>query len=175
MKKLLYLLGVTVILCGEMVFAIYSSTVEFDKDMDAKLRLPHTAIGKKDLRRFLPITVNSWRYEIPFLGDNDFESKALEFSKLLSDRQEIISELKRDNRYKIRVALFKLRRSKKQYSPLQTEKRSRVNSSKESIKRISGACFSKGQGAPKGRFQTGLPSPLPPIVVSQAHTLRRPF
>ena len=83
MKKLLYLLGVTVILCGEMVFAIYSSTVEFDKDMDAKLRLPHTAIGKKDLRRFLPITVNSWRYEIPFLGDNDFESKALEFSKLL--------------------------------------------------------------------------------------------
>ena len=33
---------------------------------------------------------------------------------------------------------FKLRRSKKQYSPLQTEKRSRVNSSKESIKRISG-------------------------------------
>lgn len=106
MKKLLYLLGVTVILCGEMVFAIYSSTVEFDKDMDAKLRLPHTAIGKKDLRRPLPITVNSWRYEIPFLGDNDFESKALEFSKLLSDRQEIISELKRDNRYKIRVVLY---------------------------------------------------------------------
>lgn len=70
---------------------------------------------------------------------------------------------------------LKLRRSKKQYIPLQTEKRSRVNSSKESIKRISGACFSKGQGAPKGRFQTGLPSPLPPIVVSQAHTLRRPL
>ena len=115
MKKLLYLLGVTVILCGEMVFAIYSSTVEFDKDMDAKLRLPHTAIGKKDLRRFLPITVNSWRYEIPFLGDNDFESKALEFSKLLSDRQEIISELKRDNRYKIRVALY-VRTGQKQFN-----------------------------------------------------------
>ena len=106
MKKLLYLLGVTVILCGEMVFAIYSSTMEFDKDMDAKLKLVHTTIGKKDLSRSLPISVNSWIYEIPFLGDNDFESKALEFSKLLSDRQEIISELKRDNRYKIRVALY---------------------------------------------------------------------
>ena len=106
MKKLLYLLGVTVILCGEMVFAIYSSTMEFDKDMDAKLKLVHTTIGKKDLSRSLPISVNSWIYEIPFRGDNDFESKALEFSKLLSDRQEIISELKRDNRYKIRVALY---------------------------------------------------------------------
>ena len=108
MEKLLYRIigGVTVILCGEMVFAIYSSTVEFDKDMDAKLKLVHTTIGKKDLSRSLPIAVNSWIYEIPFLGDNDFESKALEFSKLLSDRQEIISELKRDNRYKIRVALY---------------------------------------------------------------------
>ena len=34
------------------------------------------------------------------------------------------------------IKLLKLRRSKKQYIPLQTEKRSRVNSSKESIKRI---------------------------------------
>ena len=89
-----------------MIFAIYSSTREFGKDMDMKLRLPHTAIGKIDLSRPLPITVNSWRYAIPFLGDNDFESKALEFSRLLSDRQEIISELKQNSHYKIRVALY---------------------------------------------------------------------
>lgn len=102
-------------MCGEMIFAIYSSTREFGKDMDMKLRLPHTAIGKIDLSRPLPITVNSWGYAIPFLGDNDFESKALEFSRLLSDRQEIISELKQNSHYKIRVALY-IRTGEKQVS-----------------------------------------------------------
>lgn len=88
---------------GKIVLVVYSDTMELGANIDTKLGLTHTIIDKKHLSSSGPITTNSWKYEIPFIGDSDFAVKVLEFSKLLRDRQENISELKQNNDYNIRV------------------------------------------------------------------------
>lgn len=91
---------------GEIVLAVYRDTMEFGDlgaDIDTKLSLIHTTIDKKYLSCSRSITTNSWKYEIPFIGDSDFTVKALEFSKMLREMQENISELNKNNNYNIRV------------------------------------------------------------------------
>ena len=95
---------------GEIVFGIYSNNMEFGEEMDAKLGLIHTDIGKKgDFfmgNPNLPISINSWRYKISFCGYDDFTTKARDFSELLKARKEIIAELQQNKDYEVHITFY---------------------------------------------------------------------
>ena len=95
---------------GEIVFGIYSNNMEFGEEMDAKLGLIHTDIGKKgDFfmgNPNLPISINSWRYEMSFCGCDDFTTKARDFSESLKARKEVIAELQKNKDYEVRITFY---------------------------------------------------------------------
>ena len=94
---------------GEIFFGIYSDRIEIGNEMDTKLGLVHSVIYKKSERlinRKSPPPINSWQFEMSFCGYDDFIYKARNFSRLLYSRKEVISELKKNKDFDLRIVFY---------------------------------------------------------------------